>query len=168
MANIELRNSNIDMIIAPFPGTSAILSVSTDWVPLDRNDVRDQNASLQDIIEAGHPLAAAASRIQNTATTFLENQFGARGESLVSSPVSSFTISWSFEHPADFATTGVELKAVGIWKPVEYPEARPQVESINQSIGSGHALIVDFQAISDYVLTMAQAAKPEHTITEPV
>ena len=83
------------------------------------------------------------------------------------SPVSSFTISFGFEHPADFSSSGVRLRVVGIWKPVEYQDsARPQVEVINQDVGAGHALVPDFQALADYVLTLATSRYPQHTITE--
>jgi hypothetical protein len=151
----------------PFPGTSASFNAAVEWAPADRSDVRAQTASLEDLIEAGHPLAGAASRIQNAATTFLENQFAARGQSLVTSPVSSFTISFGFEHPADFSSSGVRLRAVGIWKPVEYEDsARPQVETINQDVGAEHALVPDFQALADHVLVLATSRYPQHTITE--
>ena len=77
MANITLQQSNIDVVITPFPGTSASLNASVEWSPADRSDVGAQSANLEDLIEAGHPLAAAASRIQYAATQFLESQFAA-------------------------------------------------------------------------------------------
>lgn len=167
MANIALQRSNIDIVIAPFPGTSASFNASVEWAPADRSDVGTQTTSLEDVIEVGHPLASAANRIQNAATTFLQNQFAARGQSLVTSPVSSFTISFGFEHPADFSSSGVRLRAVGIWKPVEYEDsARPQVEVISQNIGAGHALVPDFQALADHVLTLASSRYPQHTVSE--
>lgn len=165
---IELVRSTIDLVIAPFPGTSLTFNASVEWRPTLRSDVKNQNGSLQDTIQAGHPLAAEASRIQSEAETFLTDRFGARGEDLVSSPVSSLTITFDFDHPADFASNGVMLRVVGIWKPTQYlAETRPQVEVIEQMLPGGNALVPDFQAVADYVLTLATAEYPGQTVVEP-
>lgn len=169
MANIELKRSNIDIVIAPFvpDAASANMSISTSWAPVDRADVGLQSASMEETIEAGHPLAGNFAAIRDGAVTFLENRFGDRGQSLVTSPVSSLTISWAFDHPEDTLNTGVNLRAIGIWKPAGYSDVvRPQVEVINQYVLGG-GLIDDFAAISAYVLTTAQARYPQHTISEP-
>lgn len=167
MPNIELVRTNLDIVIAPFPGTSAEFNVTTEWRPVDRPDVQNQVSIYEEIIQAGHPVAANAANIQSAAQTHLENQFGARGQSLVTSPVSRFTISWGFLHPANFAADGVRLNALGIWMPVEYPNVRPQTESISVNVPGGHDLIPDLQAVSDYVLTLIQNNRPGDAVTEP-